>query len=59
LSTIKDDGQAIQTIGCPGCADGGMLYVQVKTSQSLKAWRLDDMIDTHQKLIVEVATIKR
>ena len=59
LSTLKDDGQAIQTIGCPGCADGGMLYVQVKTSKSLKAWRLDDMIDTHQKLIVEVATIKR
>ena len=38
----KEDSK---TFGCPGCADGGMLFVQRKEKgKSLKSWRIDDAI---------------
>ena len=34
-----------KTFGCPGCADGGMLYLQYKKKgESLKTWRIDDAV---------------
>ncbi|MES2517008.1 MAG: hypothetical protein V4585_02800 [Bacteroidota bacterium] len=34
-----------KTFGCPGCADGGMLFIQLKTKgQELKTWRIDDAV---------------
>lgn len=39
--------QASQTFGCPGCADGGMIYIQKKASNgTLKTWLIDDSILT-------------
>jgi len=36
-----------QTFGCPGCADGGMLFIQKKTSGGVtKTWLIDDSILT-------------
>ncbi len=34
-----------QTFGCPGCADGGMLFLQRKEKgKAVKSWRIDDSI---------------
>lgn len=34
-----------KTFGCPGCADGGMLFMQRKEKgKTLKSWRIDDAI---------------
>ncbi len=34
-----------KTFGCPGCADGGMLYLQLKQQgKELQSWRIDDNI---------------
>lgn len=39
--------QASQTFGCPGCADGGMIYIQKKASNgTIKTWLIDDSILT-------------
>ncbi|MFC0185177.1 hypothetical protein SAMN04515674_112109 [Pseudarcicella hirudinis] len=33
------------TFGCPGCADGGMLFLQLKQKGvALKSWRVDDSV---------------
>ncbi len=41
------NSQASQTFGCPGCADGGMIYIQKKASNgTLKTWLIDDSILT-------------
>ena len=37
--------QDSKTFGCPGCADGGMLFMQRKEKgKTLKSWRIDDAI---------------
>lgn len=37
--------EGTKTFGCPGCADGGMLFLQRKEKgQELKSWRIDDTI---------------
>jgi hypothetical protein len=34
-----------KTFGCPGCADGGMLFLQYKEKgQNVKNWRIDDAV---------------
>jgi hypothetical protein len=34
-----------KTFGCPGCADGGMFFIQLKTGgQEIKTWRIDDAV---------------
>ena len=34
-----------KTFGCPGCADGGMLFIQRKEKgKELQSWRIDDNI---------------
>lgn len=34
-----------RTFGCPGCADGGMLFLQRKEKgKAVKSWRIDDSI---------------
>ncbi len=34
-----------KTFGCPGCADGGMFFIQLKVSgQKIKTWRIDDAV---------------
>jgi hypothetical protein len=34
-----------KTFGCPGCADGGMLFIQRKEKgKPMKFWRIDDAI---------------
>ena len=38
----KEDSK---TFGCPGCADGGMLFIQRKEKgKTVKSWRIDDAI---------------
>jgi hypothetical protein len=37
--------QGSKTFGCPGCADGGMLYIQRKEKgKEVKSWRIDETI---------------
>jgi hypothetical protein len=33
-----------ETIGCPGCADGGMLYLEIKKDNKIQRWRIDDAV---------------
>jgi hypothetical protein len=34
-----------KTFGCPGCADGGMLYIQrFKRGEKTQSWRIDETI---------------
>jgi hypothetical protein len=33
-----------ETIGCPGCADGGMLYLEIKKDSKIQRWRIDDAV---------------
>jgi hypothetical protein len=37
--------EGTKTFGCPGCADGGMLFLQRKEKgQEVKSWRIDETI---------------
>ena len=37
--------EGTKTFGCPGCADGGMLFLQRKDKgQEVKSWRIDETI---------------
>lgn len=37
--------ESSKTFGCPGCADGGMFFIQLKVSgQEIKTWRIDDAV---------------
>jgi hypothetical protein len=37
--------ESSKTFGCPGCADGGMFFIQFKMSgQEQKTWRIDDAV---------------
>ncbi len=37
--------EGTKTFGCPGCADGGMLYIQRKEKgKDVQTWRIDDSI---------------
>lgn len=37
--------ESSKTFGCPGCADGGMFFIQLKVSgQAIKTWRIDDAV---------------
>jgi hypothetical protein len=42
-SELSKEGS--KTFGCPGCADGGMLFIQRKEKgKELQTWRIDDAI---------------
>ncbi|WP_044172459.1 hypothetical protein [Flectobacillus major] len=55
IAKEQNDGNSIQTVGCPGCTDGGMLLVQVKEkNKALKNWRLDDMISQYSSILMDI-----